>query len=170
MNILITGANGQLGRCIKDRVDEIVVENKGTDNVYFYTDIIESESDGIARLDITDKEAVKTFVKDNYINVIVNCAAYTNVDKAEDDVETAERLNVCGTENVAKACGQLDIPMIYISTDYVFDGTKKEPYVPTDNPKPLNNYGLTKLRGEEAVKKYCEKHFTKGRETKIHGR
>lgn len=151
MNILITGANGQLGRCIKDRVDEIVVENKGTDNVYFYTDIIENESDGIARLDITDKEAVKTFVKDNYINVIVNCAAYTNVDKAEDDYDTAEKINTFAPKYLAEAALSVGAKLIHISTDYVFNGTGFMPYTEDRLTLPASVYGSTKRTGEEFI-------------------
>ena len=144
MKILVTGADGMLGRDLCP-----ILEDVGAF-------VIETD---VHNLDVTDEETVFEVFHRVHPDMVIHCAAYTNVDKAEDDVETAERLNVCGTENVAKACGQLNIPMIYISTDFVFDGNKKEPYVPTDNPKPLNNYGLTKLRGEEAVKKYCEKHY-----------
>lgn len=151
MNILITGANGQLGRCIRDRVDEIVIENNGTDNVYFYTDIIESESDGIARLDITDKEAVKNFVKNNSINVIVNCAAYTNVDKAEDDYDTAAKINSLAPRNLAEAALSVGAKLIHISTDYVFNGMGFMPYTEDRMTLPVSVYGATKREGEAYI-------------------
>jgi len=151
MNILITGANGQLGRCIRDRVDEIVIENNGTDNVYFYTDIIESESDGIARLDITNKEEVKNFVKDNSINVIVNCAAYTNVDKAEDDYDTAAKINALAPQYLAEAALSVGAKLIHISTDYVFNGMGFMPYTEDRMTLPVSVYGNTKRAGEECI-------------------
>jgi len=144
MKILVTGANGMLGRDLCPILEDVGVF------------VIETD---IHNLDIRDEELVLDAITQIHPDMVIHCAAYTNVDKAEEDFETAEKLNVYGTENIAKACGGLDIPMIYISTDYIFDGTKNEPYTPTDNPKPLNNYGLTKLRGEEMVKKYCEKHY-----------
>lgn len=152
MNILVTGANGQLGKCIMDRVDEIVVKNNGTDNVYFYTDVIESESDGIVRLDITDKEVVKNFVKDNSINVIVNCAAYTNVDKAENDYDTAEKINALAPKYLAEAALSVGAKLIHISTDYVFMGTSYFPYTEGRMTLPVTVYGKTKVMGEEYIK------------------
>ena len=151
MNILITGANGQLGRCIRDRVDEIVVKNNGTDNVYFYTDIIESESDDIVRLDITDKEAVKNFVKNNSINVIVNCAAYTNVDKAEGDYDTAAKINALAPRNLAEAALSVGAKLIHISTDYVFNGLGFMPYTEDRMTLPVSVYGATKREGEAYI-------------------
>ena len=151
MNILVTGANGQLGKCIRDRVDEVVIENNGTDNVYFYTDVIESESDGIVRLDITDKEAVKNFVKDNFINVIVNCAAYTNVDKAEDDYDTAAKINALAPRYLAEAALSVGAKLIHISTDYVFNGMGFMPYTEDRMTLPVSVYGATKREGEAYI-------------------
>lgn len=148
MNILITGANGQLGRCIMDRVNETVIKNNGTDNVYFYTGVNESESDGIARLDITDEEAVKSFVKDNFINVIVNCAAYTNVDKAESDYDTAEKINAIATTYLSEAALSVGAKLIHISTDYVFNGMGFKPYTEDRLAMPVSVYGATKREGE----------------------
>lgn len=144
MKILVTGANGMLGKDLCP-----VLEDVGAF-------VIETDIDN---LDITDEEAVAGAISQTHPDMVIHCAAYTNVDAAEKDIETAERINIYGTENLAKSCGKLDIPLVYISTDYVFDGTKNSPYLPDDDPKPLNNYGLTKLRGEEAVKKYCEKYY-----------
>lgn len=144
MKILVTGAKGMLGQDLCP-----ILEDSGAF-------VIETDVD---TMDITNAEQVKQVLTDIHPDVVVHCAAYTNVDKAEEDFETAKLINVTGTENVAKACGKLEIPIVYISTDYVFDGTKTEPYTPDDKTNPINNYGLTKLQGEEAVKKYCEKYY-----------
>ena len=138
MNILVTGANGQLGTALRNST-----VNSG-DN-YIFTDV--------AELDITDAEAVKKAVKDNSIDVIVNCAAYTNVDKAEDDAQLAELLNATAVRNLAEAVKLNDGTLIHVSTDYVFG---KEPYnVPCREDQtgtPTGVYGLTKLHGEQEIK------------------
>lgn len=144
MKILVTGAKGMLGQDLCP-----ILEDVGAF-------VIETDID---TLDITNEEMVDEAFTDIHPDMVIHCAAYTNVDKAEEDLETATLINVTGTENVAKACGKLEIPLVYISTDYVFDGTKTTPYTPDDKPNPINNYGLTKLQGEEAVKKYCEKYY-----------
>ena len=137
MNILVTGANGQLGSCLRD------VAAGSTDN-YIFTDV--------AELDITDAAAVRKAVNDNAVDVIVNCAAYTNVDKAEDDAAFAELLNATAVRNLAEAAKENGATLIHISTDYVFG---KEPYnVPCREDQkgtPTGVYGLTKLHGEQAV-------------------
>lgn len=137
MNILVTGANGQLGSCLRD------VAAGSTDN-YIFTDV--------AELDITDAAAVRKAVSDNAVNVIVNCAAYTNVDKAEDDAAFAELLNATAVRNLAEAAKGNGATLIHISTDYVFG---KEPYnVPCREDQkgtPTGVYGLTKLHGEQAI-------------------
>lgn len=142
MKALVTGAKGMLGQDLCPILE---------DNGY---EVIETDVD---TLDIT-KDCTQ-FVLEAQPDLIVHCAAYTNVDKAEEDLETARLINVVGTENIAKACAKAGAVMVYISTDYVFDGTKSEPYNVDDTPNPLNNYGLTKFQGEEAVKKYCEKYY-----------
>ncbi len=144
MKILVTGANGMLGQDLCP-----ILEDVGAF-------VIETDVD---TLDITKSDEVEQALTDIHPDMVIHCAAYTNVDKAEEDVETATLINVTGTENIAKTCGKLDIPLIYISTDYVFDGTKTEPYTPDDKPNPLSVYGKTKLLGEEAIKKYCEKYY-----------
>ena len=144
MKVLVTGANGMLGKDLCP-----ILEDTGMF-------VIETD---INNLDITDDEMALSVIEQTHPDMVIHCAAYTNVDKAEEDYETAEKINILGTENVAKACAKLNIPIVYISTDYVFDGTKTTPYTPQDDTKPLNNYGLTKLRGEEMVKKYCEKYY-----------
>lgn len=137
MNILVTGANGQLGNCIRNA-------SAGSSNNYIFTDV--------AELDITDAAAVRSMVKDNAIDMIVNCAAYTNVDKAEDDAEFAELLNAGAVRNLAEAIRENGGTLIHISTDYVFG---KEPYnVPCREDQkgtPTGVYGLTKLHGEQAI-------------------
>lgn len=144
MKILVTGANGMLGQDLCP-----ILEDVGAF-------VIETDID---TLDITNTDIVSQAISDIRPDLVIHCAAYTNVDKAEEEPEKAEMINVTGTENVAKICGKLGIPLVYISTDYVFDGEKKGPYTPEDKPNPLNVYGKTKLAGEEAVKKYCVKYY-----------
>ena len=118
--------------------------------------VIETDVDN---LDITNSEMTNAVINDVKPDLVIHCAAYTNVDKAEEDLETAKKINVTGTENLAKTCAKFDIPLVYISTDYVFDGSASTPLKPDAKTNPINNYGLTKLQGEEAVKKYCEKYY-----------
>lgn len=137
-NILVTGSNGQLGNEFR-----LVVEEKDKINKYYFTDV--------ADLDITNKNEVSNFLITNNIDIVVNCAAYTNVDKAEDDRENADLINHIGPKNLAEACKERNGFMIHISTDYVFDGTKNTPYTESDETKPLGVYGETKLKGENAI-------------------
>ena len=147
MNILVTGANGQLGNCLRRAA-------AGSAHRYIFTDVADAEVDGthISRLDITDAAAVAKAVADNAVDVIVNCAAYTNVDRAEDDADLAELLNATAVRNLAEALRPNDGTLIHISTDYVFG---KEPYnVPCREDQkgtPTGVYGLTKLHGEQAI-------------------
>jgi len=144
MLIVVTGANGMLGQ---DLVP--ILKNTGYD-------VLETD---IHNLDITCKDDVFKYITNNKPDFIIHAAAYTNVDGAELEQEKAFLINHTGTENLAVISGKLEIPMIYISTDYVFDGTKDSPYQPDDKTNPLNVYGSSKLKGEEAVKKYNEKHY-----------
>ena len=145
MNILVTGANGQLG-------NEMRIVSKGSSDLYIFTDVEE--------LDITSYDAMSKCVKENDIKVIVNCAAYTNVDKAEDDETTAELLNAKAVEHLAKACKDNDATLIHISTDYVFGGNKGNTPRTEDEPvNPTGAYGRTKLHGEEAIQKIGCKHI-----------
>jgi dTDP-4-dehydrorhamnose reductase len=144
MKILVTGAKGMLGQDLCPALEDAGYSVAET---------------GRDELDITDFGAVEKILNAEKPDIVVHCAAYTNVDGAETDLATATAINVTGSENVAKACAKNDAAMVYISTDYVFDGTKTEPYTPDDAPNPLNNYGLTKLQGEEAVKKHLEKYY-----------
>ncbi|WP_436910793.1 dTDP-4-dehydrorhamnose reductase [Klebsiella michiganensis] len=136
MKILLTGANGQLGQCFQDRVP--------SDWDVWATDTSE--------LDITDKDLVLAAVSKYKPDVIVNAAAYTAVDKAESDIDTARLANKIGPENLAIAASQNDAIFVHVSTDYVFDGTASIPYEESDDTNPLGIYGLTKLEGEIAVK------------------
>ena len=145
MNILVTGANGQLG-------NEMRIVSKGSVHKYVFTDVSQVEGLETTYLDITDIEAVRAMVKEYEIGVIVNCAAYTNVDAAESNYELAEKLNASAPENLALAMKEAGGLLVHISTDYVFG---KEPYnVPcTEEQKgtPTGVYGLTKLHGEQKI-------------------
>ncbi len=143
MNILITGCNGQLGNEMQ------LLEKVHPEHNYFNTDV--------AELDITDQQAVEAFVNEHDIDGIVNCAAYTAVDKAEDNEELCTRLNAEAPAYLAHAIGQRGGWMVQISTDYVFDGTNHTPYVEDDDTCPNSVYGKTKLVGELNVQKLCER-------------
>ena len=142
MKILITGCNGQLGNEMQ------LLEKVNPQHTYFNTDV--------AELDITNQEAVEAFVSENDIDGIVNCAAYTAVDKAEENQELCHLLNAVAPGYLAEAVGKRGGWMIQISTDYVFDGTNHTPYVETDPVCPNSVYGSTKLDGEKAVMAACE--------------
>ncbi len=144
MKILITGANGMLGQ---DLCATLKKEN---------FDVIATDVDN---LDITDKKAVEKFFEENSADYIVHCAAYTNVDGAEANPELAERINVTGTKNLAIAAKKYDIPIIAISTDYVFDGSGTSPYTPDCKTCPISVYGKTKLGGELAIQENCTKYY-----------
>ena len=143
MNILITGCNGQLGNEMQ------LLEKENPQHTYFNTDV--------AELDITSEEAVEKFIEENKIDGIVNCAAYTAVDKAEDNQELCHLLNAVAPGYLAAAIEKRGGWMIQISTDYVFDGTNHTPYTENDPTCPNSVYGSTKLEGEQAVQKNCKK-------------
>ena len=143
MNILITGCNGQLGNEMQ------LLEKVHPEHNYFNTDV--------AELDITDQQAVEAFVNEHDIDGIVNCAAYTAVDKAEDNEELCNKLNAEAPAYLAHAVGQRGGWMVQISTDYVFDGTNHTPYMEDENTCPNSVYGKTKLVGELNVQKLCER-------------
>ena len=142
MNILITGCNGQLGNEMQ------LLEEVNPQHTYFNTDV--------AELDITDQQAIETFVNENQIDGIVNCAAYTAVDKAEDNERLCTLLNAEAPAYLAAAIGKRGGWMIQISTDYVFDGTQHTPYTEEADTCPNSVYGKTKLVGELNVQKFCE--------------
>lgn len=143
MNILITGSNGQLGNEIQ------LLEKQYPQHTFFNTDVQE--------LDITDLHAIETFVSEHNIDGIVNCAAYTAVDKAEENEELCQLLNAEAPAFLAHAVEQRGGWMIQVSTDYVFDGTNHTPYVEDDDTCPNSVYGRTKLVGELNVQKLCTK-------------
>ena len=143
MKILITGCNGQLGNEMQ------LLEKENPQHTYFNTDV--------AELDITDQKAIEKFVSENAIDGIVNCAAYTAVDKAEENQDLCMKLNATAPDYLAQAIEKRDGWMIQISTDYVFDGTNHKPYTEADSVCPNSTYGRTKLAGEQAVMAGCKK-------------
>ncbi len=142
MRILITGAYGQLGR-------ELTLQGDAHTLLAVDRD----------QLDITDQDAVLRCVDDFRPDVVINAAAYTVVDKAEEEVELAFAVNRDGPANLALACEQQAIPLVHVSTDYVFDGTKAGAYIETDPANPLSVYGRSKLAGEEVVMQHCSRHL-----------
>ncbi len=143
MKILITGCNGQLGNEMQ------LLEKENPQHTYFNTDV--------AELDITDQKAIEMFVSENAIDGIVNCAAYTAVDKAEENQDLCMKLNATAPDYLAQAIEKRGGWMIQISTDYVFDGTNHKPYTEADSVCPNSTYGRTKLAGEQAVMAGCKK-------------
>jgi dTDP-4-dehydrorhamnose reductase len=144
MNILITGADGQLGRCILTVYRNAYYQN--SKNNYHFV--------GRESVDITNKDSIEKWVKDYNIDIIVNCAAYTNVEKAEDDKDTAMAINFHAVKNLVDVCKNHDVFLIHISTDFVFDGQTNKPYSTISECKPLNVYGLSKYFGENSVLEY----------------
>ena len=143
--ILVTGANGQLGKCIQDAAAdfpdlEFVFVSKET-------------------LDISNVDSLREYFTKNKFTHCINTAAYTNVEKAEREAEQAFALNAEAVKNLATVCKNHDCVLLHISTDYVFDGQKRSPYVETDATNPINVYGASKLKGEHYIQEICEKHF-----------
>ena len=144
--ILVTGGNGQLASCIKD------VEKQYDDLNIIYTDYLE--------LDICDLDQVKSFFESNkQINYCINCAAYTAVDKAETEAEKAFEINATGAKNLAYVCNDHGAVLIHVSTDFVFDGEKNEPYTETDVANPISVYGASKLQGEVEIQQALKEYF-----------
>lgn len=144
MKILVTGAQGQVGKEICQ-----------TANQADFTVIAAGRNE----LDITSESSVNDYITHHQPAIVINAAAYTAVDKAESENQQAYAINHDGAKNLAKVCSQLDIPLLHISTDYVFDGTKQESYTEEDPVSPLGIYGDSKWQGEEAVRKHLEKHI-----------
>ena len=165
MKIFVTGVNGQLGHDVMNNLNKRGYKGIGSDIQEFYSGV----SDGSAvvtmpyvQLDITDKDAVNKTISEIKPDAVIHCAAWTAVDMAEDDdkVELVRKVNAGGTQNIAGACKAVDAKMLYLSTDYVFDGQGTEPWKPDcKDYKPLNVYGQTKLEGELAVSNTIEKFF-----------
>lgn len=145
MNILVTGANGQLG-------NEMRIVAKSSNDTYVFTDVVEVEGNPTVILDITDLAAVKSIVKERKIDVIVNCAAYTNVDKAESDENFCRVLNAQAPKNLAEAIKEVDGLLVHVSTDYVFGGDPyNTPCKEDQKGTPTGVYGQTKLEGEQNI-------------------
>lgn len=145
MNILVTGANGQLG-------NEMRIVSSESDDRYIFTDVVEVEGQETTILDITDLDAIKTIIKENDVKVVVNCAAYTNVDAAESNEVLAEKLNAEAPKNLAIAMKEANGLLIHISTDYVFGGDPyNTPCKEGQKGTPTGVYGLTKLHGEQGI-------------------
>lgn len=144
MKILVTGYNGQLGYDVIKELNRRSIECKGVDREDF---------------DITNRDQTVEYICSYAPDAIVHCAAYTAVDRAEDDKEICRKVNVDGTENIAVACEALNAKMLYVSTDYVYGGAGDIPFEPGDPTNPKNVYGRTKLDGENAVKRHTDKYF-----------
>ena len=144
MKVLVTGYNGQLGYDVVKRLQALEIESKGVDREEF---------------DLTNKEQVRNYIRNYSPDVVVHCAAYTAVDQAEDEKELCYAVNVRGTRYIAEICKEIDAKMVYMSTDYVFDGEGEEAFEVDSLPTPKNQYGLTKYQGELEVQKYLEKYF-----------
>ena len=145
MKALVTGVKGQLGHDVMNELAKRGYEGVGVD---------------VEEMDITDAAAVDSVIREAKVDSVVHCAAWTAVDAAEDNEEMCRKVNAEGTENIAKVCKALDIPMIYISTDYVFEGEGTRPWEPDDKvTQPLNIYGQTKYEGEQAVERLLDKYY-----------
>lgn len=144
--VLVTGANGQLGRCLQ------VLSNISGDISFLFTDS--------NQLDIRDKEKLRNyFLENDKIDYVINCAAYTNVENAEKESKDSFLVNAEAVKNVAEVCQKYDTILLHISTDYVFDGNKNTPYTEEDIPNPINEYGKSKLLGEQYIQGVLEKYF-----------
>lgn len=165
MKVLVTGVGGQLGHDVMNELHRRGYEGLGSDLAPVYSGIQDNTAVTTMpyiSLDITDRDAVFAAVGTCHPDVVVHCAAWTAVDLAEDPdkKEKVSLINVYGTQNIADACKKEDCKMVYISTDYVFDGQGEEPWKPECSEyKPLNHYGQTKLEGELAVSRVLEKYF-----------
>lgn len=165
MKVFVTGVAGQLGHDVMNELASRGYEGIGTDLAPEYNGVQDGSYVTTAQyvsLDITDKEAVDKTIQEIHPDVVVHCAAWTAVDAAEDEDKQAKvrAINAGGTQNIASACKEVNAKMVYISTDYVFDGQGTEPWQPDcKDYKPLNVYGQTKLEGELAVSKTLDKYF-----------
>ena len=144
MKVLVTGVKGQLGHDVMNELALRGIERIGVD---------------VEEMDITDRTACETVISQEKPDAVIHCAAYTAVDAAEDNLELCRKINAEGTRNIARVCKAMDIKMMYISTDYVFNGGGQRPWEPDDHREPLNVYGLTKYEGEIAVEQNIQKYF-----------
>lgn len=148
--ILVTGCNGQLGRAVRK-------EYAGEKVTFINTDVTEGE--GVLALDITDVDAVMELVRTEQPDVIINCAAHTNVDLCEKQWDSAYKINAIGPRNLSIAATAVGAKMIHVSTDYVFEGNGTRPYTEFDAPNPISAYGKTKLEGERFVQEFADRYF-----------
>lgn len=144
MKILVTGVMGQLGHDVTEELEKHNIEYIGCDREEF---------------DLTDKDATESFILENKPDGVIHCAAYTAVDKAEDEEELCRKINADGSLYIAEACEKIGAKMIYVSTDYVFGGDGEKPYEPADEKNPQNVYGRTKLEGEKNALENCSRTF-----------
>lgn len=156
MKILITGSKGQLGSELK-KILKIQESELGAISDIFKSSYIDCVD--VEELDITDKEAVTAYVKNFKPNIIINCAAYTNVDGCEKNKDDAFRVNAIGARNMAIAAEKVNTKLVHISTDYVFAGDGSKPYREFDRPNPQNVYGASKYLGEQYVRDFCSRYF-----------
>jgi len=145
-NVLVTGANGQLAKTLQKRF------KNNQDHIKF-TFVTKKE------LDITDAQQVQSYFLSNNLDYCINCAAYTNVEQAEKTPELAFKVNAEAVKNLAKVCKKTNTILVHISTDYVFDGEKETPYTELDIPNPINEYGKSKLLGEQYIQDILERYF-----------
>lgn len=144
MKVLVTGVKGQLGYDVMNELAKRGIEGIGVD---------------VDEMDITDAAACRRVITEAGPDAVIHCAAYTAVDAAEQNMEICRKVNAGGTRNIAEVCRDLDIKMMYISTDYVFNGTGERPWEPDDEREPLNSYGQSKYEGELAIEEFLEKYF-----------
>lgn len=144
MKVLVTGVKGQLGYDVMNELAKRGIEGIGVD---------------VEEMDITDKDACRRVITEAGPDAVIHCAAYTAVDAAEQNMELCRKVNADGTRNIAEVCRDLDISLMYISTDYVFNGTGERPWEPDDAREPLNAYGQAKYEGELAIEELLDKYF-----------
>ena len=144
MKVLVTGVKGQLGYDVMNELAKRGIEGIGVD---------------VEEMDITDKDACRRVITEAGPDAVIHCAAYTAVDAAEQNMELCRKVNADGTRNIAEVCRDLDISLMYISTDYVFNGTGERPWEPDDVREPLNAYGQAKYEGELAIEELLDKYF-----------
>ena len=156
MKILITGAKGMLGTQVALDLKRGYTELGAIPQAFMGADVVLADIDN---LDITDKSAVEAFMTENKPDVVINCAAYTNVDGCESNQDTAFMVNAIGSRNLAMGCENIGAKLVHVSTDYVFRGDEPTPRREYDMPWPISAYGKTKFAGEEFVRQYCKKSF-----------
>lgn len=156
MKILIVGCNGQLGRELTEILNGGIADIGKIDERYNGAEVTGTDID---TLDVTNEFSLDNFFERLRPEIVFNCSAYTNVDKAEKDEKTAYAVNAAGCLNLAKACSKYNAKLVSVSTDYVFDGEKTTPYVETDTPNPKTVYGKTKLMGEIFISQNLKEHF-----------